>query len=503
VAAQHSGWWADSQWDAEPIDVPRYAASLRRSLGLIVAIVVSMTATVFVASNALPKRYDATARMVMDDRAGGAQLADVEAVNRRLATVRALVTTNDVRAAAAAHLRGETAESLEDKVSATVATDANIVDVHAADASARGAAAIANAVARTFIARQQVTDRQRVARTRQALLRDLRSATNSVEAQAIQARLSDLKLGAAGVGSELSLAELAQPPEQPSAPRPVRNTVFAVFASLFLGVLAALALGQLAPRVASDRELAALVGVPVVGALSRNRLGRSRVKDEEAYDELQTGLSMQLPSSSRIVVVASALPGVRTAQLALGIARSFALAGSPTLAVSADLRRPELHKEAGVPLTPGLVDLLEAVPAGASPSAEDIARYAQSASGAVAPLDVLAAGAPTRNAGALLSAEAFSDIVLELETSSYERVVVECGPLLGSIQGQLVARHADALLVVCDVDRLSPANAIELGRLLEALDLPTMGLVALGSRNGGYVYRPALPARSERIAAGA
>ena len=91
VAANHSGWSVDSHWDAEPVDVPRYAASLRRSLGLIAAIVLSMSATVFFVSNALPKRYEATARMVMDDRAGGTEPADVEAVGRRLATVRALV----------------------------------------------------------------------------------------------------------------------------------------------------------------------------------------------------------------------------------------------------------------------------------------------------------------------------------------------------------------------------------------------------------------------------
>ena len=503
MVAKHSGWWADSHWDAEPVDVPRHAASLRRSLGLIAAIVISMSATVFVVSNALPKRYEATARIVMDDRAGGTEPADVEAVSRRLATVRALVTTRDVRARATRLLESETADSLEDKVSATVDPDANIVDVHAADDDAAGAAAIANGVARVFIARQRATERQHVARTRQVLMRDLRAAPSTLEAQAIQARLSDLNVRAAALGSELELAEPAVPPTEPSAPQPVRNTIFAVFASLFLGVLAALVLGQLAPRVSGARELGALSGFPVLGGLSASRIGRSREKDEEAYDELQTALSMQLPSSSRIVVVAGSLPGDRSVQLAAGLARSFAFAGSSTLLVSADLRRPGVHALLGLSRTPGLVELLEAVPAGTSPSGDDVERNTQTAGDGRASFDVLTAGAPTRNAGPLLSGEAFSDLFLELETSAYDRVVVECPPLLGSIQGQLVARHADALLVACDVDRLSPSNALELGDVLRALDLPSTGLVAFGSPGGGYLYRPAGASPRERMAAGA
>jgi Mrp family chromosome partitioning ATPase/capsular polysaccharide biosynthesis protein len=502
VAPTHSGWSVDSHWDADPVDVPRYAASLRRSLGLIAAIVLSMSATVYVVSSALPKRFEATARIVMDDGAAGTEPSDVAAVTRRLATVRALVTTRDVRVRAAQRLRGETPGSLEDKVSATVDPDANIVDVHGADDTAAGAAAIANGVARAFIARQRATDLQRVARTRHVLLQDLRTAP-STEAQAIQARLSELNVREAGLGTELSLVEPAQAPAQPSAPRPVRNTIFAVFAALFLGVLAALALGQLAPRVSGDRELAALAGFPVLGGVSRRQLGRARARNEEAYDELQTALSMQLPASSRIVVVAGALPGDRKARLAAGLARSFALSGSRTLLVSADLRRPGVHELLGLSRAPGLVELLGALPPGTSPSGGDVARNTQAASVRGASFDVLAAGAPTRTGGALLSGEAFSDLFLELEISPYDRVVVECPPLLGSIQGQLVARHADALLVACDVDRLSPANAVELGELLHALDLPTTGLVALGSRSGGSLYRPAAaPPRSERMAAG-
>ena len=97
-----------------------------------------MTVAVFLISSMLPKTYETSARIVMDDRPGGTEPADAETVQRRLATVRALITTREVRARAAARLRGETSATLEDKVRATVDEDANIVDVHATDNDSAG-----------------------------------------------------------------------------------------------------------------------------------------------------------------------------------------------------------------------------------------------------------------------------------------------------------------------------------------------------------------------------
>ena len=287
----------ESRWDAEPIDVPRYVASLRRGKGLIAAIVVSMTAAVFVISMWLPKTYEASARIVMDDRPGGAEPADAETVRRRLATVRALITTREIRARAAARLEGESVETLEDKVRATVDEDANIVDVHATDNESEGAAAIANTVAREFVAMQRASERQRLARARAALERALArvSSPQSAEADAIRQRLSELRLAEASGGPELVVAEPAQPPPTASSPRPIRNAIFAFFASVFLAVLAALGLGQLAPRVAGARDLGLLTGVPVVADVPRARRADERA-GEEAYQELQTALSLRLPT---------------------------------------------------------------------------------------------------------------------------------------------------------------------------------------------------------------
>ena len=277
----------ENQWDTEPLDVPRYLASLRRGRGLIVAIVVSMTVVVFLISASLPKTYETSARIVMDDRPGGTETADAETVQRRLATVRALITTRQVRARAAARLEGESPETLKDKVGASVDQDANIVDIHATDNDAEGAAAIANTVAREFVAMQRAAEQQRLARARSELERALARVRSprSAEAQAIRERLSELSVSEASAGGDLALAEPAQPPPTASSPRVVRNTIFAFFASVFLAVLAAVGLGQLPSRISGARDLSALTGTPILAVVPRAGRRHNARLDDHAYQE--------------------------------------------------------------------------------------------------------------------------------------------------------------------------------------------------------------------------
>jgi Mrp family chromosome partitioning ATPase len=501
VAANRAGWRADGPWDAEPVEVPRYLASLRRSWGLIVVIVVSMTAAVYFISSALPKTYEATARIVMDDRPGGAEPADVETVRRRLATVRALLTTREVLVRAARALETESPETLEDKVRANAAADANIVDVRATDNDAEGAAAIANTLARSFLTMHRAAEQQRLASTRAELLQSLEGAPSprSAEARAIRERLNELRVSEAAAGSELSLAEAAQPPTEASSPRPVRNTIFAFFAAVFLAVLAALGLGQVAPRVAGGRELSTLTGLPILAALPRGRGYRGGARVDDAYTELQTALSLELPSEAKIVVVTGALPRDQRSAVAVSLASSFAQSGFRTILVSADLRWTRVHDLVGLPRSPGLVEFLETTAREGTASVDTLHDSAvQSLSVDGGELDVLTVGGQARNATRLLGAEAFYELLLELESSDYRHVVVEGPPLLGSAHGQLVARYAHALLVVCDAEHLTPTDAVELGELVRRLNPSVAGLVTLGLRGAAPVAAAITPPRRER-----
>jgi Mrp family chromosome partitioning ATPase len=99
---------------------------------------------------------------------------------------------------------------------------------------------------------------------------------------------------------------------------------------------------------------------------------------------------------------------------------------------------------------------------------------------------VLPSGDPSQHPAALLSGEALGTMFQELGSSEYRYVVVEGAPLLGPVDGQLVARWVDAVLVVCRLDRLSPNDATELGDVVARLDAPVLGAILIGGSNVRY-----------------
>jgi Mrp family chromosome partitioning ATPase len=482
------GWSGPRDVDEEPVDVPRYLAALKRAWPLIALLIVLMTATVLVLSLALSESYRATATIVLDDRAG-AEATDVETMRRRLATVQTLLTTRTVLEQVAKDVPDESVETLEDKVESSVDENANIIHVDATDGDPSGAAAIANAVARSFLKMQATAERQRFVRSRAALqaaldrLRGSRSRRD--EAQIIRARLNELTLSEAGAGTELQLAQRAQPPSTPDSPRPVRNTIFAFFASAFIAVLAALAIDQIAPRLSGPRELNRLTGVPILAALPPpRRLRARRGQTAEAYQALEAS-ALQLPADRKMVLITSAFPSEEKSKVAARLAGSLAQGGARTLLVSADLRRPRIEKLLEVARAPGLTDVLRAIGEREGQGVDELLGETISAvspAQGAPPLDVLPSGSASANPAQLFSREPMSMLFAALESSDYRFIVVDGSPLLGVVDGPLLARYADAVIAVCRLDRITPAAAAELGDVLRQLHAPALGLVAIGAR---------------------
>ena len=106
---------AEEQW----ADVPRYLAALRRGTWLMVLIVVPITLVVLVLSLALPKTYEATARLVLEDPSGAIDTPSAETTTRQLATFSALLGSSSVLGEAARDFPGESTDTLKDKIDVT------------------------------------------------------------------------------------------------------------------------------------------------------------------------------------------------------------------------------------------------------------------------------------------------------------------------------------------------------------------------------------------------
>jgi capsular exopolysaccharide synthesis family protein len=486
----------------EPIEVGRYLGALRRSWLLLFLIVAPLTAAVVLVSLALSDTYRATAKIVVQSAADPLESRDVESVERRLATIQALLTTRDNLRHAARKVKGERAITLDDKVRASVDPTANIINVVATDDTAGGAARIANAVVTSFLATERRAERRRLNRARATLVRALadlegvRGLQAQEERAAVRERLTDLNFGAASAGSELELAETARPAAEPFSPRPARNGIFAFFASAFLAVLVVLARAQLKPRLTGARELSRLLDLPVLVEIPyvRRRLGRGpkRLKaiEYEAYQTLQASLRRQLPATSqRTVLVTSALHGEGKSEVTAALGLVLSHAGLRTWLISADMRWPRLHELFDVAQTPGLAEVLAAARSnGNSAAAQMSAVRTGSREADAGSLHVLASGRPPADPAQLLASDTLDSFFDEIKQSEYDYVLLDGPPLLGLVDSQVLAQRADGVLVVCRPEQMTPENAVALRELLARLDVNALGLVIVGARGFQPAY---------------
>ena len=491
----------DDQW----ADPPRYLTALRRGAWLMALIVVPLTATVLVLSLVLPKTYVATTRLVLEEPAGVLDTPSPETSARRLETIRTLLGSREVREGAAVDLAGESAETLEDKVAITVGGVADIVEIRASDGDARGAAAMANAVARTFLDARREGERRRSAAGRAEIDRAIRRLEAAdappVEIEALRRRRSELSVSEVGAGAGLRIAELAQAPERPDSPRPVQNTIVAFFAALFLAVLAALGRELLMPRLTGPRQFAALTGLSPLVAMPAARRRRRAAAEAEAYQALAASIRLQLSDSQRIVLVTSPHDGGERAAVVTGLGRALAGSGLPALLVSADLREPALDRRLGVAPAPGLGEVLSTLEQHPGESAAELIRNATRSGERPerGELRALVSGDTSQHPAALLSGESLGTVFEQLGRSEYRYVIVEGPSLLGPIDGQLVARWADAVLVVARLDSMSPDDAVELGELLGGLRAPVLGSVVIGGTRVRYSLPPWTPVREGEL----
>ena len=450
----------DDQWG----DTPRYVIALRRGAWLMALIVVPLTLTVLLLSLALPKTYTATTRLVLEEPAGTLDAPSAETSARRLETIRALLGSRDVRERTAADLGGESAKTLEKKLTITTGDASDIIEIQARDGDAQGAAAIANGTAQTFIDGRRDAERRRLAQGRReierALARLQASGASASELDALRARRNELSVSEAGAGAGIEVAERAQAPESPSSPKPVQNTLFAFFAALFVAVLAALGRELMQPRVSGPRQLASLTGLSPLVVMPAGRRRRRVQQEGEAYQALAASLRLELSDEQRIVLVTSPHRGPERAAVVAGLGRALAASGLPTLLVSADLRHPALHRQLDVAPAPGLGEVLGTLEEHPGQSTSKLVRDATRSSERPTrgELRALVSGTNAQPPAALLSGDSLGTVFEHLAESEYRYVIVEGPTLLGPIDGQLVARWADAVLVVCRLERCRPTT---------------------------------------------
>jgi capsular exopolysaccharide synthesis family protein len=502
--------WRTGAAGEDPVDLARYFESLRRSRWLIVAIVTIVTGIVLAYSFTLPKSYVATASIVVNNPGSIVGSNESQAVQRNLATTATLATTAAVLAEASRSVHGQIQASLAKRVSSSVEENANIIDIKVTYPTARGAAVLAYAVAQAFRTQYAAGQESNTANTLSVLnsqiaaLRARRSADPNVIPQlnALQTRAAELEASNASSGSQLQLVERPAVPGAPSSPRPLRNAVIALFASLFLAVLVALGREQLTPRVTSQRELSNMLSLPVLSGIPmvRRRVDARYARAEyEAYQTLSAAVRLALPPGiePHIMLVTSAAHGEGKTTVTSRLALILAQAGHRTLVVSGDLRWPKLDEAFDVRGRPGLRELL-------TTDAEDLGARFDQVDKLIRPadgenlskrgvLDILPAGREAGDASELLQTPALPSLIAALRSSSYAYILIDSPPLLGVADAQMFAQFCDEMVVVARLDHLKVSDVVDLREALDRFETRATGLVVIGTRVSSSPYYEEAP----------
>jgi tyrosine-protein kinase len=489
----------------DAIDAGRYFEALRRSRWLIITIVVVITGAVLAFSSVQHKTYEAAATIIVDNASGLLNSNDTQAVQRNLQTTAVSATTAAVLSEAATAVPGETRSSLSKRVTSSVSETANIINIKVTYKNGAGAAALAYAVARAFIGQHAASQRAQTA-TALSLINDqiaavrARAATEpNVAAQlsTLQARAAELEAASARAGSELQLLQRPDVPTSASSPRPLRNGVIALFASIFVGVLLALGREQLTPRVGNQRELGHILGLPVLSGIPylRKRIDARYARAEyETYQTLSAALRLALPPGGHphVMLITSATHGEGKTTVTMRLGRVLAQAGHKTLVISGDLRWPKLDDAFKVAGRPGMRELLTLNPEGRAVQFDEVEKLIVPAEGEIwsgrGELDVLPAGRHGGDASELLHTPALPSLIEALRHSDYPYVLIDSPPILGVADAQMLAQFCDEVLIVSRLDRLRASDAVEMRETLDRLDANPIGVVVIGTRLTGSPY---------------
>ena len=259
--------------------------------------------------------------------------------------------------------------------------------------------------------------------------------------------LSRVELGEIGTPS-FKLSEIDAPalPTSPVFPRTRLTLLVAALLGLGLGLAAAILRENLTTKVETAEDLALASGLPVFAEIPAETavLKLSTAGDltkqprlhvvAEALRDLRTNL-LFTDESIRSVVITSPDGSHGKTTVAFGLAATLSRAGARTILVDCDLRRGRVAEMLHLPRTPGLMDVLL--------GEAQLERVIRST---VDGPDVLAGGRRSADPGELLTQE-FPAVLAELERD-YDAVIVDATPVIPVSDARILARYADATVLV-------------------------------------------------------
>jgi succinoglycan biosynthesis transport protein ExoP len=287
--------------------------------------------------------------------------------------------------------------------------------------------------------------------------------------------------------TEIRVVEPPPLPDVPAKPKKIIVLLLGIVAGFLLGIGAVALAHGADSSLQTPTEAEALLGLPVLIAIPRISSKKSEMtpnifpfpaKSSEQANPIRNELVVTTDPSSpaaesfrslravidllgkanehRSILFTSALPGEGKTFVSCNHSLALAQAGSKTLLIDTDLRRPSVHARFNIENKKGV---LEVMTQGLS---LDLAVHSQ----VVKNLDILTVGGRCSNPAELLGGPAFKELV-DKARKEYDRVVFDCSPINLVSDSLLIAGFVDVVCLVvraATTSKQAPLHAVTLLR---------------------------------------
>jgi len=496
--------------------VGAYGLVMRRYWWAIVLISVGATVVAFAISSAQPDRYTAEARITYVSA-----YTDTTQLSLELNGVETTLSTNVVRAKAASKMDHAMPAAADYTISAGPVTmsksttgvslaPTRLVAVTAEAGSAALAADLANAYMVAFV--QYRTDVARnSARRSIRIIKQQLAAFEKPGAQGaapssyqettyldLTQQLRQLQTTAStGTGGYIGVTK-AEPPTARSSPQPARSATLGFCIGLIAAIFLTIVLCRFDSHVGGEREVIALLRLPVLGRLPRLRDERfepGRLESlvapassaAEAYRRLRASISTVLAGDAvKTLLFASGREGEGTSFALANVAVAFARTGRRVVIVDADLRNPCLHRLFGLSNDEGVSSVVSGrtslsaalQPVDFTMEGENEFGSRGAADRPVASLDVVTSGPRALDPGELVAGPGMAELLAELKSSA-DVVLVDTPGLLNAAAASSLASAVDGLVFLVDVSVTSRPALRECREYLDLMPCRQVGVVIM------------------------
>ncbi|NNM33485.1 MAG: polysaccharide biosynthesis tyrosine autokinase [Gemmatimonadetes bacterium] len=286
-------------------------------------------------------------------------------------------------------------------------------------------------------------------------------------------RYEQAQLAAATSGiPEVRVLDRATVPQVPLIDERLQLVLLALGGFTAAGVLMAIMMDRLDPRIRYASEVTSEVGLGILGVIPRVVTEGRGAEDSanatvEAFRDLRLNLSYAYGSAGPIALtVTSPDPSDGKSFISANLAMAFAQFGRRTLVIDADTRRGDIHEALGVSRRPGLTDYLAG-----SASLDEIIQDTHQAG-----LQIISSGSRHNNSPELLGSEVTAKLLAEMRTR-YQVIIFDSPPLGAGSDALLLGAMTGALAIVLRSNQTNKQMAVRKLEQLSKLPVRVLGAI--------------------------